>query len=376
MTAPPIAFIDLQAQRTRLGAKIDEAITRVLDHGRFIMGPEVHELEARLATFAKANHCVSCSSGTDALLLILMAWEIGPGDAVFVPAMTFAATAEVVSLTGATPVFTDVLNDTFNMDPASLEDAIAVARAGDLTPRVVIPVDLFGQPADYPGLQDVADSHGLRLLADAAQSYGASLDGKRVGLFGDATAVSFFPAKPLGCYGDGGAVLTDDAGLAQKMRSLRVHGQGGNKYDNVAVGLNARLDTIQAAVLLQKMEIFEDEIERRQVIADRYTDLLANVAVTPKVLSGAVSAWAQYTLRIQGRDAVQGRLKEAGIPTAVYYPMALSDQTAYRDCPRAAAGTPVSQALSREVLSLPMHPYLEAADQERVAGAVKDAVNP
>ena len=376
MTNTPIAFIDLQAQRARISKKIDDAIARVLDHGRFIMGPEVGELEEKLAGFAGAQHCVSCSSGTDALLLVLMAWEIGPGDAVFVPAMTFAASAEVVSLTGATPVFTDVQGDTYNMDAESLTDAIAVAEDRGLTPKAVMPVDLFGQPADYTTIEAIAQSHGLKVLADGAQSYGGSLNGKRVGTWGAATAVSFFPAKPLGCYGDGGAVLTDDADLAAKMRSLRVHGQGTNKYDNVVVGLNARLDTIQAAVLLQKLEIFEDEIDKRQEVANRYSELLANIAVTPHVLDGAVSAWAQYTLRVQNREAVQSRLKDAGIPTAVYYPMALSDQTAYRECPKAAGGTPVSTNLSHDVLSLPMHPYLDEATQNRIADAVKDTLNP
>ena len=370
----PIAFIDLQAQRARLGDAVDQAIAKVLDHGRFIMGPEVGELETRLAEMGGAKHCVSCSSGTDSLLLVLMAWGVGPGDAVIVPAMTFASTAEVVALAGATPVFCDVLPDTFNMDTASLEGAIAVARDKGLNVKAVIPVDLFGQPADYPAIQKIADAHGLKVMADSAQSYGGALGGKPVGSWGDATSVSFFPAKPLGCYGDGGAVLTDDADLAARMRSLRVHGQGSNKYDNVAVGLNARLDTLQAAVLLAKLDIFADEIEKRQAVAARYAEGLAGIATPPAVIDGAVSAWAQYTIRIADRDAVAAALKEKGVPTAVYYPVALSDQPAYAHYPRAGNGTPVSQALARDVLSLPMHPYLDAATQGRILAALKDAV--
>jgi len=374
MTASPIAFIDLQAQRARLGDTVDQAIAKVLDHGRFIMGPEVAELEKRLADMGGAAHCVSCSSGTDSLLLVLMAWGIGPGDAVFVPAMTFASTAEVVALTGATPVFCDVQPDTFNMDTASLESAIATAKDAGLNLKAVIPVDLFGQPADYPAIQKIADAHGLKVMADSAQSYGGALGGKPVGSWGDATSVSFFPAKPLGCYGDGGAVLTDDADLAARMRSLRVHGQGTNKYDNMAVGLNARLDTIQAAILLTKLDIFEDEIEKRQAVAARYAEGLAGIATPPAMIDGAVSAWAQYTIRVADRDAVAAALKERGVPTAVYYPVALSDQPAYAHYPRAGNGTPVSQALAHDVLSLPMHPYLDAATQDRILAALKEAV--
>ena len=374
MSVSPIAFIDLQAQRARLGDAVDQAIAKVLDHGRFIMGPEVAELEKRLADMGGAAHCVSCSSGTDSLLLVLMAWGIGPGDAVIVPAMTFASTAEVVALTGATPVFCDVLPDTFNMDPASVESAVATAKDAGLNLKAIIPVDLFGQPADYPAIQKIADAHGLKVMADSAQSYGGALNGKAVGSWGDATSVSFFPAKPLGCYGDGGAVLTDDADLAARMRSLRVHGQGSNKYDNVAVGLNARLDTIQAAVLLAKLDIFADEIEKRQAVAARYAEGLAGIATPPAVIDGAVSAWAQYTIRVADRDAVAAALKEQGVPTAVYYPVALSDQPAYAHYPRAGNGTPVSQALAHDVLSLPMHPYLDAATQDRILTALKEAV--
>jgi len=264
-----IPFIDLGAQRERIGSRMDEAILRVVHHGKYIMGPEVHELEQRLARFCGARHCVTCANGTDALGLVLMAWGLGPGDAVFVPAFTFVATAEVVAWLGATPVFVDVLEDTFNMDPASLERAIEAAQGMELTPRAVIPVDLFGQPADYRQILPISETHGLWVLADAAQSFGAALDNRAVGTFGHATATSFFPAKPLGCYGDGGAVFTDDDELAATLRSLRVHGQGSDKYDNVRIGMNGRLDTMQAAVLLEKLAIFPAEIDARQAAADR-----------------------------------------------------------------------------------------------------------
>lgn len=369
----PIAFVDLQAQRRRLGAAIDEAITRVLDHGRYILGPEVKALEQSLADFAGARHAITCSSGTDALLLVLMAWEIGPGDAVLVPTFSFAATAEAVALLGATPVFCDVLADSFNLDPEGIEPANNLANQQGLRPRAVIAVDLFGQPADYGRIIPLARAHGLKVLADAAQSFGASLDGRRAGTLADATATSFFPAKPLGCYGDGGAVLTEDEALSEAILSLRVHGRGQNKYDNQRIGINGRLDTLQAAILLAKLTIFEDEIAARQRIAGRYDRALAGVATTPSLIEGATSVWAQYTLRIGGgrRDAVAAALKQAGIPTAVYYPLPLHRQSAYRGYPTAPGGTPVANGLTDQVLSLTMHPYLDEATQERIVGALQ-----
>jgi len=369
-----IRFIDLKAQRARLGTRIDEAILRVVDHCGYIMGPEVRELESRLSAFCGARHCVSCANGTDALALVLMAWGLRSGDAVFVPAFTFVSTAEVVAWVGATPVFVDVLEDTFNIDPESLEAAIEAAPGLGLRPAAVIPVDLFGQPADYRRILPVAERHGLKILADSAQSFGATLDGRHAGTFGDATATSFFPAKPLGCYGDGGAVFTDDDDLASVMRSLRVHGQGSDKYDNVRIGMNGRLDTLQAAVLIEKLAIFPDEIEARQAVADRYAAGLGNVVRTPVVIEGATSVWAQYTLKLDGRDGVQAACKAAGVPTAVYYPIELSRQTGYAGYPSGPGGVPVSEDLSRRVLSLPMHPYLGDSDQERVIEAVREAV--
>jgi len=372
----PIPFIDLAAQRRRLGGKIDEAISRVLAHGQYILGPEVRLLEADLGGFCGAKHVVSCSNGTDALALILRARGIKQGDAVFCPSFTFAATAEVVVWFGATPVFVDVLADTFNIDPVSLERAVATAKQLGLKPACVIPVDLFGQPSDYDAIEPLCARHRLWILSDAAQSFGATYKNRKIGTIGLATATSFFPAKPLGCYGDGGAIFTDDAGLADLLRSLRMHGQGVDKYDNARIGINGRLDTIQAAILIEKLKIFADEIEKRQIIVRRYNEGLHDVAVTPRVLDGCVSTWAQYTIKIRNgrRDAVAGALKEQGIPSAIYYPKPLHRQAAYRDYPSAGNGLPVSDAIAQEVLSLPMHPYLAPDLQDRIIAATRDAI--
>jgi len=372
--SPPIAFIDLKAQRARLGDRIDAALRRVVAHGQFILGPEVAELEAMLAAFTGAGHCITCSSGTDALALVLMAHGLKPGDAVFVPSFTFVATAEIVAWCGATPVFVDVEAGSFNMDAASLAAAVAWARRNGLVPRAVIPVDLFGQPADYPAILALAEREGLFVLSDAAQSFGASRAGRTVGTFGHATATSFFPAKPLGCYGDGGAVFTDDAALAAALRSLRVHGQGKDKYDNVRIGMNGRLDTMQAAVLIEKLAIFPDEIAARQRVAARYAERLGNAVRVPRLDAGATSVWAQYTIASERRDAIIASCKAKGVPTAVYYPLPISQQSGYRHFPSAPDGVPVSDRLAREVVSLPMHPYLDAATQDRVVAAVHAAL--
>jgi dTDP-4-amino-4,6-dideoxygalactose transaminase len=369
----PIEFIDLQAQRRRIGEGIDKAIARVLDHGRFIMGPEVADLEDRLTEFCGARHVVTCASGTDALLLALLAWGVGTGDAVFLPAFTFASTAEVVALLGAVPVFVDIRPETFDVDPASLAAALDGLDPG-LRPAGVIAVDLFGHPADYAAVETIAARHGLWVLADAAQSFGATLDGRRVGTIGDIAATSFFPAKPLGCYGDGGAVLTSDDRLADVLRSLRVHGQGSHKYDVVRVGINGRLDTIQAAVLLEKLTVFADELRARDVVAARYTEALADCVGVPRVRAGATSSWAQYTIRVHDRDRVAASLRDRGIPTAVYYPKALHEQAAYAECPRAASGLAEAERAAGEVLSLPMHPYLEPAVQDAIVAALREAV--
>jgi dTDP-4-amino-4,6-dideoxygalactose transaminase len=369
----PITFIDLAAQRRRLGRAVDHAVARVLDHCQFVMGPEVAALEAELARFAGVKHAITCASGTDALLLGLMSKDIGPGDAVICPAFTFCATAEVVALLGATPVFADVHEQTFNLDPASFVDAVATARKLGLTLKAVIPVDLFGAPADHDAINEIAAAERIFVLDDAAQAFGARYKSRRLGGLAPVTATSFFPAKPLGCYGDGGAVLTDDDALADILASLRVHGQGSDKYDNVHIGLTARLDTIQAAVLLEKLKIFPDEITARDRIAGRYAEALAGVVTVPRVPAGCTSVWAQYTIRVANgaRDALAAALRAQGIPTAIYYPKPLHRQTAYRHFPIAAGGLAVSERLAGEVISLPMHPYLDEATQDRIITAVR-----
>ncbi len=372
----PIAFIDLQAQRRRLGAPLEAAIQAAVEGGQWMLGPQVAEFERQLAAFTGVKHAVACANGTDALILILRAWDIGPGDAVFVPAFTFAATGEVVSLVGATPVFVDVLPDTFNIDPASLEAAIALAkRDGKLSPKAVIPVDLFGQPADYARLQPIVAREGLKMLCDVAQGFGGEWNGFKAGAIGDAAATSFFPAKPLGCYGDGGACFTNDDAMRELLLSIRMHGQGEDRYEHVRIGLNSRLDTIQAAILIEKLKIFPDEVELRDAVARRYNEAFAgsNRIVAPKVIAGARSVWAQYTLQVENRAKFQADLKALGIPTAVYYPIPLSKQKAYAHYP--SVPTPVSEALSGKVVSLPMHPYLDAATQDRIIRAVLESVD-
>jgi dTDP-4-amino-4,6-dideoxygalactose transaminase len=368
-----LAFIDLAAQQAIVRGRIDAAIARVLDHGHYIMGPEVDELEHRLAAATGAKHAITCANGTDALALALMALDVGPGDAVLVPAFTFTATAEVVPLLGAVPVFVDVLEDTFNLDPDGLKQGVDAARQLGLRPVGVISVDLFGQPADYDAIAMVAAAHGLWLVGDAAQSLGASYRGRNVGQLARLTTTSFFPAKPLGCYGDGGAIFCDDDDLAATIRSLRVHGQGTNKYDTVRIGMNSRLDTLQAAILLEKLEIFPEEIRARQRVAALYAEGLADVIVVPQLLPGVSSVWAQYTIRTPHRGTLADRLKAKGIPTAVYYPVPLHRLPAFRSYPQAAERLPAAEALAGVALSLPMHPYLERRVQDRIVTAVRSS---
>src|SRR5258708_6766743 len=372
----PVPFIDVAAQRRRLGKSLDEAVSRVLGHCQFINGPEVAQLEAALMAFSGARHVVACSSGTDALLMVLMAKGVGRGDAVFCPSFTFCATGEAVALTGATPVFVDVDEATFNMDENSLKRGIATAQKLGLEPRAVIPVGLFGQSADHDAIGAIAEAEGIFVLDDAAQAFGASYKGRRLGTFGLATATSFFPAKPLGCFGDGGAIFTDDAELAETLRSVRVHGQGSDKYDNVRLGLTGRLDTMQAAILIEKLKIFDDEIAARNKVAARYAQGLGNVVTVPRVASGCTSVWAQYTIRLphgSDRDSFAAKLKAQGIPTAIYYPKSMHQQTAYRDFPAADGSLPASESLSSDVISLPMHAYLDEPTQERIIKAVRGA---
>ena len=377
MRPEPVPFIDLAAQRRRIGKSIDEAVARVLNHCQFINGPEVAELEQALKDFSGAKHVVSCASGTDALLMVLMARQVGPGDAVLCPSFTFCATGEAVALTGATPVFVDVDEATFNIDAASLKRGIAKAKQRGLKPVAVIPVDLFGQSADHDAIAEIAEAEGLFVLDDAAQGFGATYKGRRLGTFGLATATSFFPAKPLGCFGDGGAIFTDDDELAETLRSIRVHGQGSDKYDNIRLGLTGRLDTIQAAVLLEKLRIFEDEIAARNRVAERYARGLGNVVTVPRLAPGCSSIWACYTIRLPkgtDRDGFAAALKAQGVPTAIYYTKSMHQQTAYRDFPVADGGLPVSENLSNDVISLPVHAYLDEAAQDRVIAAVRAAL--
>jgi dTDP-4-amino-4,6-dideoxygalactose transaminase len=375
-TNPPIPFIDVAAQRRRLGSAIDAAVGRVLNHCQFILGPEVRAFEAELAAFCGARHVVTCASGTDALVLALRAMGVGPGDAVLCPSFTFCATAEVAVLIGATPVFVDVDAATFNIDSKGIADAVETARSAGLKPKAIIPVDLFGLPADHGAVQAAARAENLLVLDDAAQGFGATCNNRRLGTFGQATATSFFPAKPLGCYGDGGAVMTDEDGFAETLRSLRVHGQGSDKYDNVRIGLASRLDTIQAAILIEKLKIFPDEIDARNRIAYRYTEGLGDIVGVPRIPAGYTSVWAQYTIRVAGgrRDALAAALKAEGIPTAIYYPIPLHRQQAYKHYPIGKGGVAVSDKLASEVISLPMHAYLDAGTQDRIIDSTRRAL--
>lgn len=380
-----IPFIDLQAQRRRIEDKINTAVARVIESGAYVMGPEVRQFEEQMSAFSGAKHTVSCANGTDALYLPLMAWEIGEGDAVFCPSFTFAATGEVIPWANASPVFVDILPTTFNMDPEHLEASInAVLKEGKLRPKVVIAVDLFGQPADYPAIREIADRYGLKLIADSAQGFGCTLHGKHPIEWADAVTTSFFPAKPLGCYGDGGAIQTNDDALAELLDSLRVHGKatptdiaGANfehdpKYWNMRVGLNSRLDTIQAAILIEKLAIFEDEIEQRNVVANRYREGLGgHVLQAPPVIENGVSTWAQYVIEHKDRDGLAQYLRGQGIPTAVYYPIPIHQQQVYAAYPTGPGGLPVSEAKAQTVIALPMHPYLDEASQENIIAAIR-----
>lgn len=363
-----LPFIDLKAQQKRIRPQLEAAMLQVLDHGVYIMGPEIHALEDQLSAFCNAQHTLSCSNGTDAIALILMAKNVGPGDAIFVPSFTFAATAEVVAWMDATVVFIDVLPDTFNIDPESLEKGIQKAKSLNLRPAGIISVDIFGQAADYDALIDIAAQHGLWIIDDAAQSFGGSYKGRKIGSLVESTTTSFFPAKPLGCYGDGGAVFTENSDLLKVMESLRVHGQGagGDKYQNIRIGMNGRMDTLQAAILLEKLKIFPEELTLRQKIANRYSEGLFEAAATPFVRKDCISAWAQYTLKVDSdkRSDIMESLKKEGIPSVIYYPLPLHRQEAYKAHPCATETLPVCESLSKCVLSLPMHPYLETETQD------------
>jgi len=378
-------FIDLKRQQQHIRESLDRRIAAVLEHGNYIMGPEIAELERALANYAGVKHCLTCASGTDALLMALMAYGVGPGDAIFTTPFTFIATAEVIALLGATPVFVDIDTKTFNIDPAQLKTAIDFVAQGrrpspgsppTLRVRGIIPVDLFGLPADYEAINAIARDRGLFVLEDACQSFGALYHGKKACSLADIAATSFFPAKPLGCYGDGGAVFTDDDRPAAIMRSIRIHGQGSDKYNNARIGINGRCDTMQAAVLLAKMEIFEREMELRQIVAARYSTALAGVVTPPSVPAACRSAWAQYSVLSDHRDALMAKLKDAGIPTAIYYPKPLHLQEAFAYLGYSPGSMPVSEYIASRIFSLPMHPYLTEEEQANVAGAVRSEKQP
>lgn len=356
-------FIDLKAQQDRIRDEIKVNIDKVLTHGKYIMGPEVLELENKLAGYVGVRHCISCASGTDAILMALMAKGIGPGDAVFTTPFTFIATAEVISLLGATPVFVDIDERTFNLDPVKLETAIKEFSIEGLTPKAVIPVDLFGLPADFNDINRIANENNLIVIEDAAQGLGGIYNGKKACSLGDIGTTSFFPAKPLGCYGDGGAIFTNDDEVAEILKSIRVHGKGNTKYDNVRIGINGRLDTIQAAILLPKLSIFEDEIEIRQAVARKYMDGLGENVINPFVPEGYRSAWAQYTIMTDRRVELMEYLKDVNVPFAIYYPKPLHLQDAFRGLGYLYGDFLVSERCSERVVSLPIHPYLSNENQ-------------
>lgn len=363
----PTEFIDLAAQQKLIRQQLDRAISKILDHGQYIMGPEVQEFEAQLREFTGAKHALTCANGTDALSLVLMAWGVGPGDAVFVPSFTYVASAEAPAQLGATPFFVDVCPKTFNIDPESFKAAILECRNFDLKPAAVVAVDLFGQPADVDLITDIAHEENIKVLVDAAQSFGATSKGRRVGSMGDATTTSFFPAKPFGCYGDGGAVFTNIEKDAELINSIRLHGKGSQKYDNVRIGLNSRLDTIQAAILIEKFKLLPKELDLRSNVAKNYEELLSHKFDCPFLNIDHTSSWAQYTLKIDNRDSIQNELKRNGIPSVIYYPIPLSEQLGYKKYPLIKKGTPISSMLAKKVLSLPMHPYLKAESQKKIA---------
>ena len=367
-------FIDLAAQQERIRPLIEAGFKKILDHGQYILGPEIKEIEEKLAAFTGRPYAISVASGTDALLMPLLAEKVGRGDAVFAPTFTFIATAGAIALTGATPVFVDIDAETFNIDPGKLEAAIQkTIGEKKLLPKAIIPVDLFGQPADYAAIQAIADKYKLFVLEDAAQSFGAVQNNTKAGALARVAATSFFPAKPLGCYGDGGMIFTDDKSLYEQLLSIRVHGQGLDKYTNVRIGINGRMDSLQAAVLLAKMTIFPEEIERRQEVAARYDRLLAGAVKTPLVRSGNTSAWAQYSVLHPRRDEVIKKLRDNNIPTAVYYPIPLHLQEAFANLGYRQGDFPVAEKIAGEIFSLPMHPYLAPQAQEHIAEVIRQS---
>ena len=366
-------FIDLAAQQKKILFNIKESINNVLQHGQYIMGPEVKSLELELKSYSGSKYVHTCANGTDAISIVLMAWGIGKNDAVFVPDFTYVASAEAPAQLGAVPFFVDVDKNTFNIDSNSLKQAIIDAKKQGLNPSVIVSVDLFGQPAKFNEIEEIAKENGLK-INDSAQSFGATYFGKKTGSYGDATTTSFFPAKPLGCYGDGGAIFTQDEETADIVNSIRLHGKGSQKYDNVRIGFNSRLDTIQAAILLEKLKIFPSELKQRQNVADIYSESLDKFVKTPIVLDGLSSSWAQYTIQLENRDQVIQKLQKFKIPTVIYYPIPLSKQLGYSSFPMVSSGTEISKKLSEKVLSLPMHPYLKQSQQKIIIKSLISAL--
>lgn len=371
-------FRDLKKQYHIHKERIDEAIASTLTNANFIMGKDVVELETALAEYVGTKHCITCGNGTDALQLALMAWNIGPGDVVFVPDFTFFSSGEVVSLCGATPVFVDVDKDTYNINPEELERVIEeYEKNGQLCPKAIIAVDLFGQPADYTHLCGIAQRHNLHLLEDGAQGFGGRIGNRRACSFGDIATTSFFPAKPLGCYGDGGAIFTDNDEYASLLKSLRIHGKGKDKYDNVRIGMNSRLDTIQAAILKVKLEFLEEEIEACNLVATQYTELLKDIVKIPSVMDGMRSSWAQYTICMQSmeeRELVMSELRKRGVPSAVYYIKPMHKQIAFEGKMGTGIKCPETERICNVCLSLPMHAYLEKSDVEMISSIIRETL--
>lgn len=372
-------FIDLHRQYEKIEEKVKKGILNILEHKRFIMGEEVKNLESRLAEYVGVKHAICCASGTDALTIPLMAYEVKKTDAIFVPSFTFFASAESISLAGGTPVFVDCEEDSFNMSIDSLKKAIShVESEGKLNLKGIIAVDLFGLPANFKDIKEIADKYNMFLIEDGAQGFGGRICEKKACSFGDVAATSFFPAKPLGCYGDGGAIFTDDDALAAKIHSIHIHGQGADKYDNVRLGLNSRLDTMQAVILDAKLDIFEDELVRRNMVANRYTEELKDILDTPIVPENYFSSWAQYTLKVkegQSREKIIEKLKKSGVPTAVYYPIPIHLSTAYAKLAYSQIDLSATEKIANKVFSIPMHPYLEEKEIMYICDAIKNSID-
>jgi len=372
MNKSKINFIDLHTQQKLIEKELQTAIHQVLEDGQYIMGPQVKSLEKKLQEFTGAKHALTCANGTDALQIVLMAWEIGPGDVVFMPSFTYIATAETVAILGAMPYFVDVCEHTFNIDPASLKNAIYESKKNGMKPKCIIPVDLYGHPCDIDAINQLAKENNLKILIDAAQSFGGENNSQRVGSMGDATTTSFFPSKPLGCYGDGGAIFINNTQEAELINSIRQHGRGDHKYIHTSLGVNSRLDTLQAAILIEKLKIFDKELSLRDKVAKRYQKALCKYYRVPRVSEGYRSAWAQFTILCDKRDALRAFLEERGIPSMIYYPIPLSEQPAYKKFPKVSTGTKVSSMLSKKALSIPMSPYIKPQNQEKIIKTLQE----